>query len=233
MTERATLLEQELKDAKQRHEVALGQMQEEDGLIVVPSEGSQVWEEIQSTGDEVIQLQRELAKERKEPYAVPCDFPVSWSIGAPLPFLFCSDYQTILTFYVEVIDPDWDGKTMRMVDPASGDKESLCLVNFNQCESAKLGHPNDEVHRGHPLADRGLESYTAQIVKNSPWLREVASTNSAHMSDNPAHWESLNHYVFWFHDTTFECLAQSYEIELSEESMASMFDKVKRKMLRE
>lgn len=188
-------------------------------------------EEFHAANDEVLRLERELANSRNEPYAVPCDFPVRWDVGAPLPFLLCNDDRTFLTFYVSEQNLSWDGTRVKIVDPASTEEVSLCLVKFNGCASAKLGHPNDEAQRGHPLEGRGLEGYTAQIVKNSPWLNEVAKTNSAHPKDNPETWNSLNHYVFWFHDSTFECLAESYEVEVSSETMAELLQRVEAKLL--
>lgn len=166
-----------------------------------------------------------------EPYAVPCDFPVQWSVGAPIPFMLCSDNQTFLTFYVDEPDPDWDGTYVNVTDPASPEPASLCVVTFNGCASAKLGHPNDEVHAGHPLANHGLEGYTAQIVKNSPWIAEVAKTNSIHPYDRPEHWQALNHYVFWFHDSTFECLAESYDYDVSKEPMSDLLTRLQKKLI--
>ena len=185
----------------------------------------------QAVWEDVHQLERELAKSKQEPYAVPCDLPVKWNVGAPLPFLLCNDDRTFLTFYVDHRDPDWDGSYVTVVDPASSVEIALCLVTFNGCASAKLGHPNDEAQEGHPLYGRGLRGYTAQIVKNSPWLAEVAKTNSVHPYDNPKRWERLNHYVFWFHDSTFECLAESYDIEVTTESMPELLARVQKKLL--
>ena len=188
-------------------------------------------EEYRAAGAEVLRLERELAASRSEPHAVPCDFPVQWDTGAPLPHVVCSDSRTFLTFYVNEPDPDWDGTRVTAVDPGSGEAVSLCLVEFNGCVSAKFGHPNDEAQRGHPLHGKGLEGYTAQIVKNSPWLAEVAKTNSAHPYDKPETWASIDHYVFWFHDNTFECLAESYEVEVTQESMAELLNRVQGKLL--
>jgi hypothetical protein len=188
-------------------------------------------EEFHTAYDEVLRLERELAASRNEPYAIPCDFPVKWDVGAPLPFLFCSDNRTFLTFYVSERDSSWDGTHVKVVNPASTEGVSLCLVTFKDCASARLGHPNDEAQRGHQLAGRGLKGYTAQIVKNSPWLKEVARTNSAHPRDNPEVWNLLNHYVFWFHDSTFECLAESYEVEVSSEAMPDLLKRLQAKLL--
>lgn len=188
-------------------------------------------EEFHAARQDVLRLERELAAARSEQYAVPCDFPVRWDVGAPLPFLLCNDNRTFLTFHVAQPDPDWDGTSIRVVDPASPNATSLCLVTFKHCSSVKFGHPNDEVLAGHPLADRGLEGYTAQIVMNSRWLEEIATTNSVHPSDDPATWRSLNHYVFWFHDSTFECIAESYETELTNESMGDLLNRIQAQLL--
>ena len=189
------------------------------------------WEEFRAAHDDVLRLEREVAREHGEPYVVPCDFPVKWDVGAPLPFLLCNDYRTFLTFYISEPDPNWDGTYVNVVDPSSSKKVSLCLVSFEQCMSAKLGHPNDEAQLGHPLYGRGLRAYTTQIVMNSPWLKEVAKTNSAHPNDDPKSWNSLNHYIFWFHDSTFECLARSYKVEVTSETMAELLNQVQGKLL--
>jgi hypothetical protein len=188
-------------------------------------------EEFHTAHDEVLRLERELAASMNEPYAIPCGFPVKWDVGAPLPFLFRSDYRTMLTFFISDRNPGWDGTRVKVVNPASTEVVSLCLVTFKGCESAKLGHPNDEAQSGHPLSGRGLMGYTAQIVKNSPWLKEVAKTNSTHPRDKPESWNLLNHYVFWFHDSTFECLANTYEVEVTSEAMPDLLKRVQAKLL--
>ena len=223
MFRRTTKLEQQLAEANRRLKAAAA-------ALAPKHKGGEV-EEFHAAHAEVLRLERALAESRNEPYAVPCDFPVNWDVGAPLPFLLCNDYRAFLTFYVREPDPNWDGTYVKVVDPASTEAVSLCLVTFKNCASAKLGHPNDEAQHGHPLAGRGLRGYTAQIVKNSPWLKEVAKTNSVHPGDRPEMWTSLNHYVFWFHDSTFECLAKSYEVEVSSETMPELLRRVQDKIL--
>jgi len=223
MLRRSKRIEKQLADSNRRLKKA--------AAALAPKHKGGEREEFESAHCEVLRLERELAKANNEPYAVPCGFPVKWDVGAPLPFLLCSDGRTFLTFYVDEPDPNWDGTYVSLVDPGSQDANSLCLVSFDRCASAKLGHPNDEVQHGHSLAKHGLEGYTAQIVKNSPWLTEVAKTNSVHSCDSPERWESLNHYVFWFHDSTFECLAESFNVEVTRESMSELLGRVQAKLL--
>lgn len=148
-----------------------------------------------------------------------------------MPFLLCNDYRAFLTFYVNEPDPNWDGTYVKVVNPSSELEVALCLVSFKRCLSAKLGHPNEDVQSGHPLGGRGLEGYTAQIVKNSPWLAEVSRTNSVHQYNDPERWKNLNHYIFWFHDSTFECLAEGYDVEVTSETMTELLNRVQAKLL--
>lgn len=197
------------------------------------SKGGLDWlsQEYADVGNAVLDLERRLAAAKGEPYAIPCDFPVRWDIGAPLPHVFASDHKVFLTFYVNVPDPNWDGTYVTVKDPGDGTNESLALVEFDICESMKLGAPNDEVFRGHYLHGRGQDSYTAQIVKNSRWVEELRAVNSVHTNFQPDEEETLIHYVFWFHDTTFECVALSYEVKLYQTSMADLASRVVKKLL--
>jgi hypothetical protein len=175
--------------------------------------------------------ERELACAKGEEYAVPLDFPVKWDIGAPLPHVLQNDNRTFLTFYVHEPDPNWHGTYVTLKDPGDGSVESLALVEFIGCHSAKLGTPNDEVLNGHPLYGKGLVSYTAQMVENSRWLAELEGINKVHPCYKPAHWRDAKHYVFWFHDTTFECVADSYKVELFRGSMAELLTSVCERLL--
>lgn len=171
---------------------------------------------------ELLQAERNLAKDRNEEYAEPLEFPVEWDTGAPLPFVLQNEGKTILTFYIRDPDPDWDGTYVNVVDTSSEDESLLALVEFKWCSSSKFGSPNDEVHEGHPLFGRGLDSYTAQIVRNSRWIEELKSINSVHNCFNPDNWKRLNHYIFWFHDTTFECIADSFTVETFKTNMGEL-----------
>ncbi len=151
---------------------------------------------------------------KNEEYAIPLDFPVRWDIGAPLPHVIQNDYKTFLAFYLRVPDPGRDGTYIIVKDPGDGSAESLALVEFFRCVSSRLGTPNDEVLNGHPLFGKGLDGYTAQKVENSRWIAELEAINKVHRCYAPDRWRDLNHYVFWFHDSTFECVAESYKVEL-------------------
>jgi len=178
----------------------------------------------------LLSLERAVASAKGDEYAEPVKFPVRWCTGAPLPHLLANDDRTFLIFLVDRPDPNWDGTTLTVKNPADGRLESLALVEFVGCASVKLGSPNDEVLHGHPLHKKGLEGYTAQVVRNSRWLAELDRINSVHPQYNPDRWRKLNHFIFWFHDTTFECAAESYKVELCDASFADLLARVSQRL---
>ena len=105
-------------------------------------------------------------------------------------------------------------------------------MEFEGCVSAKLGSPNEEIFQGHPLHGRGLESYTAQEVKNSIWLAELEAINKAHEHYDPERWVDQKHFVFWFHDSTFECVASGFTVNVYRETMAALLERVCHRLLR-
>jgi len=76
-----------------------------------------------------------------------------------------------------------------------------------------MGTPNDEVFRGHPLNGKGLQEYCPLLVRNSLWIKELEAINSVHNHYRPESWGNFNHYIFGFHDSTFECVAESFTVE--------------------
>jgi hypothetical protein len=217
-------LEQRLAAAKARQDAARK-------ALASPHEDG-AWEAYRSATKAVLALEREVAASKHEEYAVPLDFPVRWSTGAPLPQLLVNDHRALLMFLVHAPDPRWDGSYVTVKDPASEQREPLALVEFSRCVSAKLGSPNDEVFAGHPLAGKGLEGYSAQLVRNSRWLAELQQINSVHRGYRPDAWRPCNHYVFWFHDTTFECIAEGFEVELHDRAMPELLAEACRRLIR-
>jgi hypothetical protein len=77
-----------------------------------------------------------------------------------------------------------------------------------------LGPPNDEALLGHPLAARGLSHYGAYEVIDSSWIRKLERMNSVHdRHDSSRFFKDKRHFVFTFHDSTFECIARGFEVE--------------------
>jgi hypothetical protein len=134
------------------------------------------------------------------------------SVGAPLPFVIADEHRTILAYYMEDRPQEWDGSQIRVVDPISSN-EPTALVQFQRCMVHMFGPPNDEAFSGHPLASRGVRPYGAFRVKNSSWIRQLERMNSVHKHHNPARFWELQHLVFAFHDSVFECVCQTFDTQ--------------------
>jgi hypothetical protein len=85
-----------------------------------------------------------------------------------------------------------------------------------------FGPPNDEAFGGHPLASRGLSPYAVFEVQQSSWIRKHERMNSVHPSHNRERFlAGIKHFIFAFHDSTFECIAEGFEICIVRGSMRS------------
>lgn len=140
----------------------------------------------------LLDVERKLAAAEGRAYAVLCDCPISWDVGAPLPTLLQSDESASLFFLL----PD--------------DDKRVGHVRFERLKSSLFGAPNDETFEGHSLYGSGFEPYRAMCVVNSPWIVQLERMNSVHRYHDPAAFAALNHFIFPFHDTTYECVARSF-----------------------
>lgn len=134
------------------------------------------------------------------------DVPQS-SVGAPLPFVLSDEFRILLAYIVQESSADWN-ETIE----AETSSEPLALVEFESYSTYMFGAPNDEAFSGHPLADRGLHPYGAFRIADSSWVRQLERMNSVHPFHKPKRFDELNHYIFAFHDSTFECVAKSFRI---------------------
>jgi hypothetical protein len=188
-------------------------------------------EEFSAACNAVLTAERALSHAKGEQYAVPIDFPVRWDTGAPLPHLLQSDNRTFVTFFLYDADPNWDGSYVNVRYPDSPVAQKLALVEFHRCICAKMGTPNDEVFRGHPLHGKGFEGYRAMAVENSAWLKELEAINAVHRYYKPELWQELKHYILPFHDSTFECAAHGFTVEKREASLPELLAEICRRLV--
>ena|SRR2546427_9033894 len=123
--------------------------------------------------------------------------------GAPCPMVLCDERSLILSYMIFEKVPV---PLPRFADPF----EKWAIVEFHRPQAHMFGPPNDEAFSGHPLASRGLGPYAIHEVRNSSWVRQLEKMNSVHPQHNPKGYDGLKHYVFAFHDSTFECIARGF-----------------------
>lgn len=171
-------------------------------------------EEFRAAMDAQLAAERALSLARDEPTCMPLEWRPAWDVGAPCPHVVSTDSRTFLVYLAAAPDASGIGATVRMVEPSAGEQEILALVEFKSCYAHRFGGPNDEVISGHPFHGRGLEAYRAHVVENSPWIATEKATNSVHRGFRAERWERLRHYLLFFHDDTFECLAEGWTVEV-------------------
>ncbi len=119
-------------------------------------------------------------------------------IGAPVPALVADEGRVELAFVARPAQPS--------------DSESIAVANFVRPYAHMFGPPNDEAFEGHPLADRGLQPYGCFRIENSSWIRRLERMNAVHEHHRADTFADLAHFVFSFHDSTFECVAAEVEV---------------------
>lgn len=129
--------------------------------------------------------------------------------------LIADEHSLRIAFYVEEgqLTPEWSQVSVRPA--AQNDSGDLCaVVRFSQVYAHMFGPPNDEAFAGHPLASRGLCPYAAFEVVRSSWLRSLERMNSIHPYHRLEHFARYRHFILSFHDSTFECIAESFDVTM-------------------
>jgi hypothetical protein len=147
-------------------------------------------------------------------YARTIPWSPAWSVGAPMPQVFSNGHTTYLIYYINTPDPNWDGTYVTMINNKSDTTYPLAIVSFTYPHSHRFGIVNDEAAGGHPLADKGLETYAAHIVENSSWIEELKTIHKVHPYYSEMRWLKYKHFLLFFHDEIFEIIAHDYKIEV-------------------
>lgn len=141
-----------------------------------------------------------------------------------------NDRELILAYIISEPDSNWDGTyaTLASLDTS----ELIAIVQFKRHYCHFFGPPNDEAFEGHPLASRGLHPYAVNEVKESSWMKLLGSMNSVHRCHRPGYLtEDSHHYIFAFHDSTFECVAVNFQVEIHRDSMKTIVQLMSQKLI--
>ena len=133
--------------------------------------------------------------------------------GSPCPLVLAHEAGLVLAYWV------------RDEPPYPPTTQSLAVVRFRGSYFHSFGPPNDEALNGHPLSGRGLYPYGVFEVDGSSLLRGLERMNSVHRNHDPRRFDALTHYIFTFHDSTFECVAESFEAMIEQVGLFEKDDK--------
>ena len=141
--------------------------------------------------------------------------------GAPTPIVLAEDGRVVLSYRL---------RAPLAPEPVTG--STSAYICFEGVSIHSLGGPNDETLHGHPLWEAGLRQYSAFIIENSPLIESLERMNSVHPFHKPERFLDLRHYIFTFHDSTFECVARSFSLTTSAEEFDSERVKLMQTMMR-
>jgi hypothetical protein len=92
--------------------------------------------------------------------------------------------------------------------------DTFAVFHFPGSLCHMFGYPNEEADSGHPLSARGYHAFGVFEVKGSSWIAQLERMNRVHPAHRKEHYDDLRHFIFGFHDSTFEILAQDFSFEL-------------------
>ena len=142
--------------------------------------------------------------------------------------VFATENDLHVTYYLNLVEDGWDGKTVRVVGPSS-DGEPSIIITFHGVTAHYFGAPNDEAIHGHPLYGAGLRPYSYFEVRDSSWRAELEKMNRVHPHHKKEHFSDIRHFIFTFHDTTLEVLARSYSSEVTNLPLVENVERVLKK----
>jgi hypothetical protein len=125
--------------------------------------------------------------------------------NAPMPKIEFdkSTYKIILSFYLNAFIHD------------DVDKDDIGILEFSNCYKYRLGATNDEgFYRGQcRFSKSGKQWGDFYRILNSNWRYEFPSDEviiDNELKDN----KDLCHFLFYFRDETFECIALTYKFTI-------------------
>jgi len=113
-------------------------------------------------------------------------------VGAPSPMVFADEHVLYLSYY------DIEG--------------DVALVRFEHCFEFKMGMPGEDQISKSPYSGLGLINFEVHTVENSLWLEGLESRYNV-ISSFSQNEREYTHYVFAFHDRTFECVSSGYSVQ--------------------
>jgi hypothetical protein len=130
------------------------------------------------------------------------DVPQS-CVGAPMPVVLSDEHRVLLGYVIQDTGSADDGDDSH---------EQFAIIDLAVYSAYMFGSPNDEAFAGHPLASRGLRPYGSFQIEDSSWIRQLERMNTVHPYHKPERFDRLKHFVFSFHDSTFECVAEGFTV---------------------
>ena len=152
-----------------------------------------------------LEAERKLAAAAGDQYAGPLDLGFVPEAGVSAPVLLQNEYSAVLTFSAITIGPD-----------GSRAKTGTAIIELDRCQWTMFGYP---------LYGRDLCAHGIFEVHNSHWVRRMFEQNKVSFP-NTKPW-NVRHFVFSFHDSTFQCICQGIKASsVSQEPYSMIFERI-------
>lgn len=101
-------------------------------------------------------------------------------------------------------------------------EEFVAIFTFGLCHATRFGYPNDEPRVSIPR----YKTVGADLVEvlQSEWAADVRTQNRIGFPDRE--YDAGRHVLFQFKDSTFECLCQSFEVEVTTEPRTAVIKRL-------
>lgn len=108
---------------------------------------------------------------------------------------------------------------MKITEDGRRKDAGVAVIELVGCWYTTFGYPNDEARFGIPRYKN--VAYDVCEVINSPWIKEITRLNR-YSFPNTKESTKLHHFVFGFHDSTFECICQTLKVEAHEQQYSEV-----------
>ena len=105
------------------------------------------------------------------------------------------------------------------------------IIEFTNCLITKFGHPNDEASMSIPKYKDLDFAYGICEVKKSDWVKELETLNSFQFPNSS--YSEYRHFLIFFHDSTFECIAKEFKLNVSEQPYSKIIGELGEKIAAE
>jgi hypothetical protein len=127
---------------------------------------------------------------------------------AAAPVVFMNVDVAFLVFNALRTSGGWRGR----------DATERAVVEIKRCTTTRFGYPSDAALAGHPLFEKGLGSFGVFEVVDSTWVAQLSGQHAAARPAAPP-LPPQRHFVFTFHDSTLECVADDLVVVLTRDSL--------------
>lgn len=90
--------------------------------------------------------------------------------------------------------------------------EEIVVIKFQRPFKHTFGSPSNETIGAHPCYPLGLSYSAFYEVKNSYMLKEAETIRKSHPRFDPNDFKKSRHFILTFHDNTFECVAEDFQL---------------------